>query len=397
MATPSAIDSPGRHGLQDGSGITRREAIFVGCSGVFGVGLNSALQARATVQDPSIKESVKPRGDRLTRTPRQLAEQLAAVYGMRFEQVAYIPALPLIAKLRLSELTGDMKYSEWVDDLVAPFRREEASPVPKSGSEQAGHLVFAELASRAQGEDRRHWIRLCRSAADQIFGKDDMPLQVMPFHNEMSDAVFMAGPILAATGKLTGERKYFNAAAAHFASMREFCLRPDGLYRHSPLCEAAWGRGNGFPALGLAFALSDWPEDHPARNGVLADFRKHMAALKTHQDARTGCWHQVVDHPESYDEYTCTCMIGCAMQRGIRRGWLAKEEYGPCVVRAWRAILERTGPDGKLVNVCTGTGKQKSLQDYLTRPAINGRDDRGGAMGLIFSVELLTTDNLHGG
>ena len=77
----------------------------------------------------------------------------------------------------------------------------------------------------------------------------------MPFHNEMSDAVFMAGPILAATGKLTGERKYFDAAATHFASMRKLCLRDDGIYRHSPLCEAAWGRGNGFPALGLAWAL----------------------------------------------------------------------------------------------------------------------------------------------
>ena len=214
----------------------------------------------------------------------------------------------------------------------------------------------------------------------------------MPFHNEMSDAVFMAGPILAATGKLTGERKYFDAAVTHFASMRKFCLRPDGLYRHSPLCEAAWGRGNGFPALGLAFALSDWPEDHPARKDLLAEFRKHMAALKPHQDARTGCWHQVIDHPESYDEYSCTCMIGCAMQRGIRRGWLAKEEYRPCVDRAWRAILERTDPDGKLVNVCAGTGKQKTLQDYFDRPAINGRDDRGGAMGLIFSVELLAAE-----
>ena len=117
-----------------------------------------------------------------------------------------------------------------------------------------------------------------------------------------------------------------------------------------------------------------------------------MAALKPHQDAKTGCWHQVIDHPESYDEYSCTCMIGFAMQRGIRRGWLAKDEYQPCVDRAWRAIKERTSADGKLVNVCTGTGKQKTLQDYFDRPAINGRDDRGGAMGLMFAAELLAAE-----
>lgn len=331
-------------------------------------------------------------GDNPVRSPRQLAEQLAAVYGQRLDQVAYIPALPLVAKLRLSELTGVPKYAEEVDRVVAAFLRGEKTPVPKSGSEQAGHLVFAELAQRAKGQDRDRWIQLCRNAADQIFDADGKPLPIMPFHSEMSDAVFMAGPILAATGKLTGERKYFDAAAGHFASMRTLCLRADGLYRHSPMCEAAWGRGNGFPALGLALALSDWPEEHPSRQQLVGEFQQHMAALKPHQDVETGCWHQVIDHPESYDEYSCTCMIGFAMRRGIRRGWLNRTEYQSCVDRAWQAIRDRTSADGQLVNVCAGTGKQKTLQDYLDRPAINGRDDRGGAMGLLFATELLEVE-----
>jgi rhamnogalacturonyl hydrolase YesR len=322
-----------------------------------------------------------------------VAEQLAAVYGKKLDQVAYIPALPLVAKLRLGELIREPKYAEEVDNIVAPFLSGEESPVPMSGSEQAGRLIFAELALRAKGNDRERWTALCRSAADQIFDKSGKPLPIMPFHNEMSDAVFMAGPILAATGRLTGGRKYFDAAVDHFASMRKLCVRPDGLYRHSPLCEAAWGRGNGFPALGLALALSDWPEDHPARKGLISEFQKHMTALKPHQDAKTGCWHQLIDHPESYDEYSSTCMIGFAMQRGIRSGWLPRNEYQPCVDRAWRAIKERTSADGRLVNVCAGTGKQKTLRDYLDRPAINGRDDRGGAMGLLFATELLAAES----
>ena len=329
---------------------------------------------------------------RLARTPRQVAEQLAKVYGHKLDQVAYIPALPLVAKLRLSDLTGDATHREEVARIVAPFLSGEKSPVPKSGSQQAGHLIFAELALHAEGKDRDPWIELCRSAGNQVFDEAGKPRELMPYHNEMSDAVFMAGPILAATGKLTGERKYFDAAATHFASMRKLCLREDGIYRHSPLCEAAWGRGNGFPALGLAWALSEWPDDHSAKQELLGELQKHLVALKPHQDAKTGCWHQVIDHPESYDEYSCTCMIGWAMQRGIRRGWLAKEDYQPCVDRAWHAVKERTSPDGLLVNVCTGTGKQKTLQDYFDRPAINGRDDRGGAMGMMFAVELMAAE-----
>lgn len=326
--------------------------------------------------------------ENLARSPRQVAEQLAEQYGFKLTQVAYIPALPLVAKLRLSDMTGEKKYADDVAKIVAPYLSGDKTPTPKSGSEQAGHLIFAELAARSTGKDRERWIALCKVAADQIF-KDGKALPIMPFHSEMSDAVFMSGPILAVTGKLTGDRKYFDAAAGHLESMRKLCLRKDGIYRHSPLCEAAWGRGNGFPALGLALALSDWPEDHPARKELLAEFQKHIAALKPYQDAKTGCWHQVIDHPETYDEYSCTCMIGFAMQRGISRGWLSKEEYQPSVDKAWRAIKERTSPDGKLVNVCTGTGKMKTLKDYFERPAINGRDDRGGAMGLMFSTELM--------
>src|SRR5262245_59414792 len=338
-----------------------------------------SLASSAHAEDP----------DRLNRPPRQVADGLAKVYGRKLDQGAHIPALPLVAKLRLSELTGEPSHRDEVAKIVAPFFAGEKSPIPKAGNEQAGHLIFAELAARAEGKNRERWVELCKAAADQAFDKDGKPQPIMPFHNEMSEAVFMAGPILAATGKLTGERKYFDAAEIHFASMRKLCLRPDGIYRHSPLCEAAWGRGNGFPALGLAWALSEWPDDHAARKELLAELQKHLAALKPHQDTKTGCWHQVIDHPESYDEYTATCMIGFAMQRGIGRGWLAKAEYQPHVERAWKAIQERTAADGKLVNVCSGTGKQKTLQDYFDRPAINGRDDRGGAMGLMFTTELL--------
>ena len=332
------------------------------------------------------------KADRLARSPRQVAEQLAKVYGHKLDQVAYIPALPLVAKLRLSELTGDASHADDVAKIVAPYASGERSPVPKAGNEQAGHLIFAQLAERVDGKDRERWTSLCKVAADQMFDQNGKPQELMPFHSEMSDAVFMGGPILAATGKLTGEARYFDAAAIHLSTMRKLCLRDDGVYRHSPLCEAAWGRGNGFPALGVAWALSEWPDEHPAKKELIGELQKHMAALKKHQDQTTGCWHQVIDHPESYDEYSATCMIGWAMQRGISRGWLAKDKYGPCVELAWRAIKERTSPTGELVNVCTGTGKMKTLQEYFDRPAINGRDDRGGAMGMMFSVELLAAE-----
>src|SRR5688572_20918395 len=161
--------------------VTRRDLLRAGARGIALMFVMSQGAESSAQEQSSDKE-------KLARSPRQVAEQLAAVYGNKLDQVAYIPALPLVAKLRLSTLTADPKYAEQVHKIVAPFLRGEKSPVPKSGSEQAGHLIFAELAARSEGKNRERWIELSRAAADQIFGKDGKPLPIMPYHNEMSDA-----------------------------------------------------------------------------------------------------------------------------------------------------------------------------------------------------------------
>jgi rhamnogalacturonyl hydrolase YesR len=209
----------------------------------------------------------------------------------------------------------------------------------------------------------------------------------MPLHDEMSDSVFMACPILARAGTLTGESKYFDMAARHFSFIQKLCLRPDGLYRHSPLSEAAWGRGNAFPALGLAWTLSEFPVQHAEYSRMVRAFQAHMAALARFQGAN-GMWREVIDQRGSYPEFSATAMIATAMLWGVKHGWLEAESYRSRVDLAWRAILARTGSDGRLVDVCESTGKQKSLKDYLRRAAILDRDPRGGAMALLLATEL---------
>ena len=72
------------------------------------------------VRKPTPKPPTDEGGGDLARSPRQVAEQLAAVYGKSLDQVAYIPALPLVSKLRLSELTGERKYADEVETIVHP-------------------------------------------------------------------------------------------------------------------------------------------------------------------------------------------------------------------------------------------------------------------------------------
>ncbi|MBM3773549.1 MAG: hypothetical protein FJW37_00105 [Acidobacteria bacterium] len=306
---------------------------------------------------------------RLDRTPLQVAEQLARRYGHDLDQVMYIPALALIGRLRLGHLAD-------VERIVAPYSTGARPPLDKpTGSHLSGHLIFGELA-RATGKPR--YLELARAAAD---------LADLPPHFEMSDSVFMRCPLFAQVGRLTGDARYYDLSLEHMRTMLELNLRRDGLHRHSPLDETAWGRGNGFPALGLALSLTEIPPAHPGREQMLEAFRAHVQALAPHQDP-TGAWHQVIDFPASYRELTATAMIGFAMKRGVSSGWLEKGVYERLIDRAWGAVRARIATDGSLVDVCAGTGKQKSLRDYLDRPAILGPDPRGGAMALLFATEM---------
>ena len=155
---------------------------------------------------------------------------------------------------------------------------------------------------------------------------------------------------MATSEKSSAVRLWTAAAAADIA------------HRHSPLDETAWGRGNGFPALGLTLCLTDLDaiaQDDKAsgalkaaaaraREQMLPAYQAHMKALLPHQDRDTGTWRQVIDHPEAYRELTATCMITFAMARGLRQGWLDAATYRPVVDRAWEGIKERVGSDGPL-------------------------------------------------
>lgn len=317
---------------------------------------------------------------RRARSPREVAGELSKVYGREFNELTYIPGMGLVGQLRLGR-TADVQalVAPWVDGAKAgpPGR-------PVSGN-LAGYLVFAELAERT-GDAR--YTQMVRDAAGVGFTETGEMKESMGASNGMSDGVFMSIPILGKASKLTGDRKYCDMAARHLAFMQNLDLRPDGLYRHSPTSEnTAWGRGNAFPALGLAFTLSDCPKDHPEFKRILGEFQKHIAALARFQDP-AGLWHQVIDEPASYAEFTATAMIGIAMLRGVRNGWLDSAMYLPRFEAAWRAILARISSNGDLIDVCESTNKQPTLKDYFHREAILGRDTRGGGMALLFATEM---------
>jgi rhamnogalacturonyl hydrolase YesR len=353
---------------------------------VLDVGLIPARRVDASrpllesLSDPITRSSAHQEIDRrLARSPRTLAEELARVYGQQFTEPNYIAAMAVVSRLRLGSRDDVARLlTPYLDGTKDSFARPSQSSL-------ASHLLLFEYARRT-GDDRAKALVL--RAAASGFTENGGLREFMPLHGGWSDSLFMDVPILAMAGTLTGERRYFDMAARHVAFMQQIVLRPDGLYRHQASTDAAWGRGNAFPALGLALTLSEFPKEHADFPRLLASYRAHMTALARFQD-ENGMWRNVIDRPGAYPEYSATAMIATAMLRGIRNGWLDRDTFDPLVQKAWKAILARTGADGRLVDVCESTGTRGlGYDDYLRRTAILGRDDRGGGMAMFLATEL---------
>jgi rhamnogalacturonyl hydrolase YesR len=317
---------------------------------------------------------------RRARTPRQLATGLAQHYGRDFDQPWYIGAIALVSRIQLGEMNEVRRLVEpWVDGSKDSLARPNSLVM-------AGHIVFTELARRT-GDPR--YVAAVRKVADLGFDAAGQLRESMPYHDGYSDSVFMGTAIVAQAGALTGERRYFDLADRHLRFMQQLVLRPDGLYRHRTTADVAWGRGNGFAAIGLAMTLSELPRNSAGYRHALQSYRKLMAALLPLQ-TDDGLWRNVVNHPGAFAEFSGTAMIGFAMQRGLTNGWIRGRDYRRAVDSAWLAVNSRTSSTGTFIDVCESTAGLTSLQQYLQRTAILGQDARGGAMAMLFATELAT-------
>ena len=194
----------------------------------------------------------------------------------------------------------------------------------------------------------------------------------------------MAGALLGRAYRLTGETRYVDLLTRFLLDGN--IQQGSGLFWHCRSAPFYWGRGNGFAALGLTETLTYLPETHPERSGVMAMYLRLLDALRGLQ-RQSGMLPQVLDFPGSYDEFTATCMMGYALARGLRNGWIG-DEYRQTLELAWQGVAERIDDVGNVVDACASTGVQQNVRDYLDRPAIYGFDDRSGGMALWFAVEM---------
>ena len=321
------------------------------------------------------------------RSPLALARLLAAQYP-RMPAISYIPAVAWSASLRLSVVTGEDRWREKPRRDLQPFIAAHTIAPGRTPqlSSAAMHMAMADLGEVDRNADA---VALSREAAEAVI--DRAGGDTIRNANGWSDDMFMSASLLArvaARRPSADEARTRELQALGQLLTRDVATlqRPDGLFVHAAAGPYAWGRANGFALLGLADALTYAGEAWDARPALLAAYRRQVAAMAARQSP-DGAWHEVVDQPDSSTELTVTAMTVTGIARGIRRGWLSRELL-PVVDRGWRAVAARVNDDGSLREVCGSTPVGPTLEYYLTRPMINGPDDRGGAFALLAAVEV---------
>ena len=340
---------------------------------------------------------------RVKRQPIAVARLLAGRYP-ETPAISYIPALAWAQTLRLTDITNDGSLREKVWRETRPWIAGEKKLFGDRVqlTAIAGTLIFADLAagsagraSRARGPHEPPAVlgtaseqAAAQALADQgvLLAAAEKAPGVPEYGQGWTDDMFMATAVLARSGIRPGHERDLDLAARLLIEYAARLQQPGGLFHHATDGPAAWGRGNGFAALGLMETLTRLPASHPARAQVLDIYRRQMAAALL-QQAPDGMWRQIIDADGAYREETATAMLMSAMARGVRLGWLDRS-YLAAIRRAWRGLAAHVTDDGGVIDVCASTGAGPTRRYYFDRPAVTGPDDRGGAMALLAALEM---------
>lgn len=201
------------------------------------------------------------------------------------------------------------------------------------------------------------------------------------------DDVWMINSLQIQAYRATGEEKYLDRAALQTETYLRELQQANGLFHHGKEAPFHWGRGNGWVAAGLAELLSELPRDHPRYPTIVSGYKRMMHTLLAHQ-AADGMWRQLIDKPESWKESSATAMFGFAMATGVKKGILRDEKYSSAYNKAWSALVTYVDQEGRLQEVCVGTGQSRDINYYLQRPRTAG-DFHGQASLLWFAHVLL--------
>jgi len=322
--------------------------------------------------------------------PREVGHKVATNMLPRWiitqRSVHYAQDSTWMTALKFAALTGDEELKTALIRRFDPFLTPEGRQ-RISMQRHVDHTIFGivPLEIYLQTKDARY-LELGKMLADRQWE--------LPTTNGLSgetrfwiDDMYMITILQVQAWRATGDKVYLDRAALEMVAYLDKLQRSNGLFYHGPAFPFFWGRGNGWVAAGMAELLGELPAKHPHRARILDGYHQMMASLLKYQDP-DGTWHQLIDHPESYKETSCTAMFTYAFIKGVKHGWLKNPAYAEAARKGWLALQNYIDAGGNVDQVCVGTGQTNSLEFYLNRPRSKG-DPHGQAPVLWCALALM--------
>jgi rhamnogalacturonyl hydrolase YesR len=284
-------------------------------------------------------------------------------------RITYPEVVTWYGALTFAQLTGNKDMTSRLTQRFEPFFSTEASLVPQPVNVDS--TVFGAVPFELYIETRDpRYLTLGQHFADTQWA-DPTPDGLSSQSRFWIDDMYMITLVEVQAYRATHNPKYLDRAALEMAAYLDKLQQPNGLFYHAPDVPFFWGRGDGWVAAGMAELLSSLPANHPQRAKIMAGYQKMMAALLKVQ-GQDGLWKQLLDHPEAWDETSCTGMFTFAMITGVKNGWLDKKIYGPAARKGWLGLVSKIDANGDISDVCEGTNKKNDLNYYLTRARNTG-------------------------
>ncbi|CAN5892396.1 hypothetical protein BH24BAC1_BH24BAC1_20120 [soil metagenome] len=280
----------------------------------------------------------------------------------------YEMGLVLTSLGRVWHRTGESQYVPYMRKIMDHFVQNDGSirtyrPDEYNIDHVASGRVLLLLATELNQEKER---QKYKAAADRLMEQLKMHprtkegglwhKKIYP-HQMWLDGLYMGQPFVAEYAKLYNQQALFDDVAKQFRLMEQHSRDPKtGLLYHgwdesreqkwadkkTGRSPNVWGRAMGWYGMALVDVLDHFPQDHPQRKELEANFRRFAEAVVKYQDKKTGVWYQVVDKGSTkgnYLEASGSSMFVYALAKGARKGYLGKS-FAAAAQRGYQGLLK---------------------------------------------------------
>lgn len=212
-----------------------------------------------------------------------------------------------------------------------------------------------------------------------------------------ADDLYMSCPFLVRYSQYSKDDSYLNDAVKQTLNMASYLQDEDGIWFHGygvkdkKVTGYKWGRANGWAMVSTAEVLSAMKVNHPEYQNVLSVLQRHIEGIKSLQSS-SGLWRQVLDHPELWEETSCTAMFTYVISRAVNRGWIDKSNL-LIAEKALKGLNQKITEEGAIIDVCQGTAIGYDLEFYKNRRRPFNDDHGIGALLLALTEFNLATQN----